>query len=135
LAACTALVTLRRGSINADRYIRECLKEHVVPFAAIVHDNARPHIAQIMRQYLHDVGIQLLRRPPMSPDLNPIEHRWDNLGRSMRQNYGEFHTVVQLEQAPLHEWEMIPQDEVALITSMPGRLRAVIQARGGNTRY
>jgi hypothetical protein len=53
----------------------------------------------------------------------------------VRQNYGEFHTVVQQEQAPLHEWEMIPQDEVALITSMPGRLRAVIQARGGNTRY
>jgi hypothetical protein len=36
LAACTALVTLRRGSINADRYIRECLEEHVVPFAPFV---------------------------------------------------------------------------------------------------
>jgi hypothetical protein len=145
LAGCTALVTLRRGSINADRYIRirECLEEHGVPFAPFVgvdfllmHDNARPHVAQITRQYLHDVGIQVLRWPPMSPDLNPIEHLWDNLGRSIRQNYGEFHTVVQLERALLHEWEVIPQDEiVALITSMPGRLRAVIQARGGNTRY
>jgi hypothetical protein len=59
----------------------------------------------------------------MSPDLNPIEHLWDNLGRSIRQNYGQFHTLVQLEQALLHEWEMIPQDEiVVLITSMPRRL-------------
>jgi hypothetical protein len=36
LAACTALITLRRGSINADRYIRQCLEEHVVPFAPFV---------------------------------------------------------------------------------------------------
>jgi hypothetical protein len=131
LAGCTALVTLRRGSINADRYIRirECLEEHVVPFAPFVgvdfllmHDNARPQVAQITRQYLHDVGIQVLRWPPMSPDLNSIEHLWDNLGRSIRQNYGEFHTVVQLEQALLHEWEVIPQDEiVALITSAYAR--------------
>jgi DNA-binding transcriptional MocR family regulator len=48
LAACTALVTLRRGSTNADRYICECLEEHVVPFAPFVgadfllmHDKAR----------------------------------------------------------------------------------------------
>jgi transposase len=47
LAVCTALVTLRRGSINADRYIRGCLEEHVVSFAPFlgvdflqIHDNA-----------------------------------------------------------------------------------------------
>jgi hypothetical protein len=101
-----------------------------------MHDDARPHITQITRQYLHDVGIQVLRWPPMSPDLNPIEHLWDNIDRSIRQNYGVFHTVVQLEQTLLHEWEMIPQAEiVVLITSMPRRLKAVIQARGQNTRY
>jgi transposase len=41
--------------------------------------NDHTHIAQITRQYLHDVGIQMLLWPPMSSELNPIEHLWDNL--------------------------------------------------------
>jgi transposase len=97
--------------------------------------NDHTHIAQITRQYLHDVGIQMLRWPPMSSELNPIEHLWDNLSRSIRQNYSEFHTVVQLEQALLHEWEMMRLGFCVLITNMPRRLRAVIEARGGNIRY
>lgn len=143
LEARTDLVLLRGGSLNADRYIRECLEQHVVPYMPFIgenfllmQDNARPHIARMTRQYLNDVGIQVLDWPPRSPDLNPIEHMWDKLGRRLRQNYGEFQTVVALEQALVNEWEQIPQDAVAgLIQSMPERMRAVIQARGGNTRF
>lgn len=143
LDARTELVSLRGGNLNADRYIRECLEPHVVPYMPFIgenfllmQDNARPHIARMTRQYLNDVGIQLLNWPPRSPDLNPIEHMWDKLGRRLRQNYGEFETVVALEQALLNEWEQIPQEAVAsLIRSMPDRMRSVIQARGGNTRF
>ena len=111
-----------------------------MPFASFVrenyvlmYDNAHPHIAQITRRYLQDVGIQVLRWPFKSPDLNPIEHVWD-LGRRIRHNYSELHIVVQLEQVLLHEWDEIEQDEVAtMVLSMPQRMRAVIQTRGGNT--
>lgn len=143
LEARTDLVTLQGGSLNADRYIREYVEQHVVPYMPFIRenfllmqDNARPHIARMTRQYFNDVGIQVLDWPPRSLDLNPIEHMWDHLGRRVRQNYGEFQTVVTLEQALVNEWEQIPQEVVAaLIQSMPDRMRAVIQARGGNTRF
>lgn len=142
LEARTDLVILQ-GGINADRYIRQCLEEHVVPYMPFIgenfllmHDNARPHIAQITRQYLNDVDVQVLDWPSRSPDLNPIEHMWDTLGRRVRQNYGEFQTLDALAQALTNEWQQIPEDAVAaLIESMPERMRAVIQARGGNTRF
>ena len=143
LEARTDLVILQGGNINADRYIRECLEQHVVPYMPrigenflLMQDNARPHIAQVTRQYLTDTGNEVLDWPPRCPDLNPIEHMWDKLGRRLRENYGEFETVAALEQALVNEWEQIPQDAiVTLIQSMPERMRAVIQARGGNTRF
>ena len=66
LEARTDLVILN-GSMNADRYIRQCLEEHVVPYMPFIgehfllmHDNARPHIAQLTRQYLNNVDVQVL---------------------------------------------------------------------------
>lgn len=134
LKARTALVTVKVGSMTTDRYIRECLEEHVVPFApfigpnfVLMQDNARPHVVQVTMEYLEYVGIQVSEWPARSPDLNPTKHMWSNLERRIRRNYGEFQTAHQLEQALLTEWELIPQNEVtALIESIPQRLRAVI---------
>lgn len=142
LEARTDLIKLQ-GGINADKYIRQCLEEHVIPYShfigehfKLMQDNAPSHRARITRQYLNDVGVQVLDWPSRSPDLNPIEHMWDILGRRVRQNYGEFQTLEALAQALTNEWQQIPQDAVAiLIQSMPERMRAVIQACGGNTRF
>ena len=37
-------------------------------------DNARPHRAGVVNDYLEDEGIERLDWPSRSPDLNPIEH-------------------------------------------------------------
>lgn len=133
LEARTDLIKLQ-GGINADKYIRQCLEEHVIPYShfigehfKLMQDNAPSHRARITRQYLNDVGVQVLDWPSRSPDLNPIEHIWDILGRRVRQNYGEFQTLEALAQALTNEWQQIPQDAVAiLIQSMPERMRAAI---------
>jgi hypothetical protein len=72
-------------------YIRQCLEAHVVPYAPFVgenflfmHDNARPHIARIVTTYLDTVEIPPLEWPARSPDMNPIEHVWDTLGRTVK---------------------------------------------------
>ena len=51
------------------------------------HDNARPHTARITTQFLAQNGVNVLEWPAVSPDQNPIEHMWDELGRRVRNNH------------------------------------------------
>ena len=50
----------------------------------LMQDNARPHVARCVQQYLEEVPIQTLVWPARSPDLNPIENVWDIMGRNVR---------------------------------------------------
>ena len=71
-----------------------------------------------------------------SPDLNPIEHIWDIMSRSIHQHHVAPQTVQKLTDALIQVWEEIPQENIRLlIRSMPGCCRAVLQARGGHTHY
>jgi hypothetical protein len=87
----TELIFIEHETLTADRYIGQCLETHVVPYAPFVggnfllmHDNARPHTARIVTNYLDTVEIPRLEWPARSPDMNPIEHVWDKLGRNLK---------------------------------------------------
>lgn len=140
----TELVLILNGAMTADRYINECLAEHVVPFAhyigannfCLMHDNATPHVARVVNEYLNEVNIQRFQWPARSPDLNPIEHVWDILGRRIRKREPAPETIPSLQIALLEEWNNISQEKIAnCVQSLPRRMRDVIRARGGNTRY
>ena len=74
--------------------------------------------------------------PSKSPDLNPIEHLWDNLDTRVRQRQNPPGNVNELRDALLEEWNNIPQAQINnLIHSMRHRCQAVSNARGGHTRY
>lgn len=139
----TDLVVVSRGSLTAQRYVEEVLQDHVVPFApfigdnfTLMHDNARAHIAHIVNEYLDDVGIRRLPWPACSPDLNPIEHVWDNLKRRVKSRVPAPTTIRELSTAVVEEWHNIPQSDIQdIMDGIPNRLQEVIRARGGNTHY
>ncbi|KAI3359140.1 hypothetical protein L3Q82_002673 [Scortum barcoo] len=90
----TALHVLARGSLTAIRYRDEILRPLVRPYAGAVgpgfllmQDNARPHVAGVCQQFLQDEGIDAMDWPARSPDLNPIEHIWDIMSRSIHQRH------------------------------------------------
>ncbi|UYV69938.1 EVI5L [Cordylochernes scorpioides] len=76
-----------QGTMTAQRYVDDVLRPVTLPYlqgvpnALYQQDNARPHTARISQQALKDV--QMLPWPPYSPDLSPIEHVWDIIGRRL----------------------------------------------------
>jgi len=95
----------------------------------------RPHSANYTRQVLAENNIATLEWPSRYPDLSPIEHVWDILGRRIyAQN--DVNNVRQLEAALLEEWANIPTASInKLINSMRKRCTTVIDKNGYHTRY
>ena len=68
--------------------------------------------------------------PPMSPDLNLVEHCWTMISKQL---VGQsFANSDQLWAAVQHAWAQVPRADVAsLYGSMLRRLTAVVVAAGG----
>ena len=72
----------------------------------------------------------------MSSNLNPIEHIWDMLGRRIQARELPVQNIHQLEAALHREWQQLSQQDIRRLTvEMRRRVEAVIQERGGYTRY
>ena len=100
------------------------------------HDNDPKHKAKITMDWLLDSGLSVLDWPSQSPDLNPIEHLWAELKRRLHSREEAPGSVEDLWLAMEEEWNGIGADFcVRLIDTMPQRVAAVLQARGGNTSW
>jgi transposase len=138
------LVTIQ-GNLTGDRYIRDILQPVVVPHfdnhplatrPVCMNDNARPHRSRAVTAYLQSEAVTSVPWPAMSPDLNPIEHIWDMLGRRIYAREPHVKNIRQLEAALHREWQQLSQQDIRRLTGgMRRRVEAVIQARGGYTRY
>ncbi|UYV69946.1 hypothetical protein LAZ67_7001291 [Cordylochernes scorpioides] len=122
-----------QGTMTAQRYVDDVLRPVTLPYlqgvpnALYQQDNARPHTARISKQALQDV--QMLPWPPYSPDLSPIEHVWDIIGRRLHA-LPQPRSEVELWQMVEREWRAIPQDAIrTLIDSLPRRVAACIAVR------
>ncbi|GFX06328.1 transposable element Tcb2 transposase [Trichonephila clavipes] len=85
-----------------------------------MEDNSRPHRANIVDECLQSEDITRIDCPAYSPDLNPIEHVWDMLGRRIAARQTPPTCLPELRRTLLDEWCNIPQDQIDnLIFSMP----------------
>ena len=131
------------GNITARRYIDDVLDPVMVPFlntnpdiTVFQQDNARPHTARITREYMQQENVEVLPWSAYSPDLSPIEHLWDQLGRRLANRHPKPGNKQQLVAALQEEWANIPQDSIRrLIRSMRRRCTSCVQAQGGHIPY
>ncbi|XP_074537098.1 tumor necrosis factor receptor superfamily member 5-like [Halichoeres trimaculatus] len=74
--------------------------------------------AEVMPQELHAATMSL--QSGTAPDLNPTEHIWDIMSRSIHQLHAAPQTVQELVDALVQVWEEVPQETIHhLIRSMP----------------
>jgi hypothetical protein len=138
------------GGLDADLYIN-ILKEDLMDTLRdyqmdknrfiLQQDNDPRHTAQKTMRYLKSIGItvnsgRLLPWPAQSPDLNPIEHLWQELNNRLGRYSEPPKGVNELWDRMKREWYSIDKEFCRnLIRSMPARIRAVVRAKGWHTSY
>ncbi|GFV42994.1 transposable element Tcb2 transposase [Trichonephila clavipes] len=100
----TGLHIFDRGSVIGDHYCEEVLLPHVRLFRGAISpdfifmdDNARPHRTLSVEELLESEDITRMDFPAYSPDLNPIEHVWDDLGRRIATRLHNPENIQQLK--------------------------------------
>ena len=117
------------GNLIAQGYINQMLQPEAVPFlqrhvpAILMHDNARPYVAMICGQFLNRNDVNILPWPAMSPDINPVEHIWDYLGRKVqaRGNVHNLSAPSTMESPSILETSSSPISEVTTVTDINGQ--------------
>ncbi len=98
------------------------------------HDNYPKHTSRLMKGWFDDNNINVLPWPAQSPDLNPIEHLWEEVDRRVRG--GNYSKEGDLMAAIDREWKKISLRCITkLIDSMPSHCQAVIRSKGFATKY
>ncbi|KAJ3660639.1 hypothetical protein Zmor_005078 [Zophobas morio] len=106
------------------------------PHFRFLDDNATPHRARRVTQRLQTLGIERLPLPARSPDLNPIEHAWDMLGRAFIEHQPPPGHLRDMRPLLPILWDNLDQEMLdRLILSMPRRVQECAQNRGGVTHY
>jgi hypothetical protein len=134
-----------KGIVNARIYIDEILvgkvKQSAVdifgehPDFVFQQDGAPCHTAKVCQQYFRDNNVRVLDWPGNSPDLNPIENLWARLKVLVSQRRPSNRT--ELIEAVIASWNHVitVRELDNLVSSMPDRCKAVIEAKGFATKY
>lgn len=132
------------GIINGEKYIG-ILKDGLLPLFNknlrkkeyhFMEDGAPCHKARIVEEFKADKRINILPWAGQSPDMNPIENVWHILQMNLHKRPRKPTSKNDLFAVLIEEWTKIPQDTIdSLISTMPRRVKSLIQSKGGSTKY
>ncbi|GFY09014.1 transposable element Tc3 transposase [Trichonephila clavipes] len=139
----TDLHFFETGSVTVQRYRDEVLEPYVRLFRGSVDldfifmdDNAPCPRAVLIDDFLETENILHMSWPANSPDLNPIEHAWDMLGRQITAFSHPPSSVTELKRALQEAWNRLsPQLIHHLIASMVNRCVVCLAVRGDHMPY
>ncbi|GFU66637.1 transposable element Tcb2 transposase [Trichonephila clavipes] len=131
------------GSVHGTLYCNEILLPYVRLFRGamglqflFMDGNAPCHHTVAAEQLLESEDIERMDWPARSPDLNPIEHVWDFLGRRLAARTSPPVTIRELRLALQDEWAAMPQQLIdTLILSMGRRCETCLAVRGDHMPY
>ncbi|KAG1415692.1 hypothetical protein G6F59_009639 [Rhizopus arrhizus] len=102
-------------------------------------DNDPKHTSKVAKAWFEENNFDsksIYSWPAQSPDLNPIEHVWHHLKLKLSAYETRAKGVYKLWDQIEEQWARFTKDDCRkYIDSMPDRIKAVIQAKGGYTDY
>ncbi|GFT41417.1 transposable element Tcb2 transposase [Trichonephila clavipes] len=143
LGSRTDLHNFDAGSVNGTRYRNKILFQYVRLFRGamgllflFIVDNAPCHHTVAAEQLLESEDIERMDWPVRSPDLNPIEHVWDFLGRRLAARTLPPVTIRELRLALQDERAAMLQQLIGTLTlSMGRRCETCLAVRGDHIPY
>lgn len=133
-----------QGNIDSKVYIDDCIDgAEIFPNMNCIYgnhqwylaqDGAKVHTSFETMDYLQSYCNVLPNWPSNSPDLNPIENCWAIVKRRVEDLQPQ--SIDDLIQTTFDTWENIPNNIIQnLISSVPNRLTACVNANGMQTGY
>ncbi|CAB5315070.1 unnamed protein product [Rhizophagus irregularis] len=129
------------GNMDSDEYVN-ILDNHFIswvdnyPNSIFQQDGASCHTSTYTVWWMRTHNIPILDWVAQSPDLNPIENLWNHLDSQVRKRKPVPRSKQELIEVIQDEWRKITIETCQrLILSMPNRVKAVIKAKGGHTKY
>ncbi|KAG0836005.1 hypothetical protein G6F17_013904 [Rhizopus arrhizus] len=134
------------GTMNSDLYqhildttLRETMEYYDMDWstAYFQHDGDPKHRSKSTIQWLNANGVNYIDDwLAQSPDLNPIEHLWHHLKLKLSLYDKKTKGVHELWERVEKEWNSFDKEVCRrYIDTMPARIKAVIDANGGSTKY
>ena len=134
-----------KGTFNSADYI-QVLNTYMIPLMKELNrngrtmifqqDNATIHKAKKVITHLLSQEFETLVWPAQSPGLNLIEHIWARMKLVIDKKFPGTRPVSDMKRVIQQVWDEIDAEWLEpYFEGMPGRIKAVIDAKGGPTRY
>jgi transposase len=72
------------NTVNFENYVEEILVPELRPGDVVIWDNPKPHLSEEAVEAVEAVGAHVVRLPPWSPDMTPIEEMFSKVKGALR---------------------------------------------------